>query len=415
MFQSRSAAAAQKTAVASQASAPAMQVRQSGLAPASNKVNIVVPKSALPAAPFSSSSGYIDFEIPNTTGKLVDVQAEWTLAFSSADASGTDVAVMPTPFFTQKVEILYDGESVETVEAQEAFQESIVWTTDQEYALNRTRWNISSAGNLNAAFNVAANATVTKTWYQPLNANFLMRMEPYIRGFTGVWTFRMHFAPNIVATAYKTGTAVASAVSVSLAQGGLRLFTTEAALSREQEAALVQSHIRGSQYKTITRSKWQSGTLPSVSNASLTSVQITGFKGSDSAAILVYLQKANPTLAAQLQHPQISQFQIKDAAGSEKTKLLPEAVIQQLESKQISTNSVSFSSNTNNLLWSFCSHLGTALKEGRFLGRDVLSGSEFVLVQPVSAQTDVLLYVVSYDYATLVVQGGRAQLIKKLT
>ena len=55
MFQSRSAAAAQKTAVA-QAPAP-VQVRQSGLAPASNKVNIITAKSALPAAPFSSSSG----------------------------------------------------------------------------------------------------------------------------------------------------------------------------------------------------------------------------------------------------------------------------------------------------------------------------------------------------------------------
>lgn len=181
MFQSRSAAAAQKTAVA-QAPAP-VQVRQSGLAPASNKVNIITAKSALPAAPFSSSSGYIDFEIPNTTGKLVDVQAEWTLAFSSVDASGTDVQAMPTSFFTQKVEILYDGESVETVEAQEAFQESIVWTTDQEYALNRTRWNISSAGNLNAAFNVAANSTVNKTWYQPLNANFLMRWSRTLRDF----------------------------------------------------------------------------------------------------------------------------------------------------------------------------------------------------------------------------------------
>jgi hypothetical protein len=136
----------------------------------------------------------VTFDIPKTIGKLADLQAEFSITFSTADASGADIAVVPSPFFVSAYEILYDGAVMETVEATESFRESLQWVDDQTASLASASWNLNpSTGGFVSAFNLAnASATSARTWYLPLNSNHLLHMSPFVKGIDTQFSIHQH-------------------------------------------------------------------------------------------------------------------------------------------------------------------------------------------------------------------------------
>ena len=377
-----------------------------------SKISLVQPVGAINSNPWGGSNPFIDFQLPNTLGKLIDCEAELTMTFTTTDASGVDVIVPPTAFLVQKVDVLYAGNSVEPVEAPEIFTEACLWRDSDSLASNAERWNLTREGGVTPSFNVTPSAPASKTFYLPLGrGNFLANLQPYVRGFSGIWTYRIYFASSAVISCFQSGTTTPSTVSVSLPK--IQLYATESILSAAADAALMQAHHSATMYKTIVRSKVTGGSIASMSSSNTTQVQLSGFNGNQSAALVMYLQPTNPTIREQLTHADISLFQLKSEGGQEITIPLPKAVFRKAEAHQLPQNAASQANPTNNVLMSFCSNLNSVVESGKYLAHRELSGRETVHIQPATTLSNVVPVFVSYDYATLSVAGGKPSLLRK--
>ena len=242
------------------------------------KVTQIVSRSSLPSLPFAggSSPAQVEFDIPQSIGRLTDLQAEFTITFSTADVSGCTIQTVPSAFLVSKVEILYGPNVLETVDAAEIWNESCQLIDDNQFALKRAQWNISSTGGFNTAFSLATEAvTSQKIYYLPLNANFFVRMAPYVKGFKGRWSVRLTLNTDITVTTYKVGTTTANTAVVTL--DNLRLFATEQYLGDAAEAAQMAAHERGCLYKCLLRKKFQSGVYTTIPNTSETSCPIMSY------------------------------------------------------------------------------------------------------------------------------------------
>lgn len=376
------------------------------------KISVIQQQGATPANPFGGSKPHIDFQLPRTIGKLIDTDAEFTLTFSTTDSDGCDVVVPPSAFLVDKIDVLYNGNSVEPIDADVIFQEGMLWRGSDSLAANAPRWNITSSGGLTSSFNVTTAAPVTKTFYLPLGrANFLAGLQPYLKGFEGVWTYRIYFASSIVVSCNKTGTGTASSVSVALPK--IQLYATEAVLSPAAEAALAQAHAHATMYKCVVRSKVTAQSFASMSNAGTSQVQLAGFSENESAGFITYLQNNNPTIAQMMTHNKIASWQLKDERGNEITIPLPEQVYLKAASTQVPQNVASVTNPTLNVLHSFCSNLNSVLETGKYGAHRKLTGRETVYIQPSSSLTNVTPVFVSWDYAVLSVAGGRPSLQRK--
>ena len=398
-----------------QAASPAVHNGVTWNAPAAApKISLVQQQGATPSNPFGGSNPYIDFQLPRTVGKMTDCDAEFTLTFTTTDPSGCDVVVAPSSFFVQKVDVLYNGNSVEPVDADVIHQEAILWRDSDSLAANASRWNIQSSGALAPSFNVTPSAPVTSTWYLPLGrGNFLSGLQPYLKGFEGVWTFRLYFASSIVVSCYTTGTRTASACSVALPK--IQLYVTEAVLSAAAEASLAQSHQSATLYKTVVRTKVTGQSFASMSNAGASQVQLAGFSENESAALITYLQSNNPTIPQMMAHNEIATWQLKDERGNEITIPLPEAVYLKSASLQVPQNLAVIANPTYNVLHSFSSNVNSVLETGKYAAHRKLTGRETVFIQPAAALSNVTPIFVSFDYAVLSVAGGKPSLQRKAT
>jgi len=378
-----------------------------------SKISLVQPVGAINSNPWGGSHPFIDFQLPNTIGKLTDCEAELTMTFTTTDASGVDVTVPPTAFLVQKVDVLYAGNSVEPVEAPEIFTEACLWRDSDSLAFNAARWNLTREGGVAPSFNVTSGAPVTKVFYLPLGrGNFLANLQPYLRGFSGIWTYRIYFATSAVISCFQTGSSTSSSL-LSVGLPKIQLYATESVLSAAADAALMQAHHSATMYKTIIRSKVTTGNIVSMSSSNTTQVQLSGFNGNQSAGLVMYLQPSNPTIREQLTHADISLFQLKGEGGQEITIPLPKAVFRKAEAHQLPQNAASQANPTNNVLMSFCSNLNSVIESGKYLAHRELSGRETVHIQPASTLSNVTPVFVSYDYATLSVAGGKPSLLRK--
>jgi len=397
------------------ASAAPAQIATAGAIPAAAatmpKVTLVVARSALPTNPFNNGTPFqVEFELPASLGKLTDTVAEFSMTFSTADASGCDITVVPSAFFVNTLEVLVGGQPQEVIESPELFVESAQWCLDNTLALNAAMWNINgSTGGLAPSFNLAnAAATASKVWYLPLNGNFFSRMAPYVKGITDKISFRLTLAPSITSSVYKTGTSTASSCSIQLTN--LRLFCTDEYLGDQGEAAQAQAHQRGVQYKSVIHGKFQTNTFSSIPNTADLQVQLTSLKH-DTAAIVVSVRKNSPAVGDVLTHYELSSLGLLDDKGNQLYLTLPAKVIEHRGSTQVPISAVMVNNSpSNNYILGFGRSLQSVLESGRFVGGLTFTSQESVVLRPVASLTDCKVYAVSYDYVTVAVQGGKLSL-----
>lgn len=417
MFRGRASQQAQAQATASipQQVATATVLGHQGPVVVSNpKLSQITSLAAIPSLPFSGGSQQsVEFFFPTTIGKLKDLVAEFRIIFSTADVSGVDITVMPTPFFVNSVEILCNNQTMESVESSEIWTETAQWLSDQELALQRTPYNISSTGGVASSFNLASEAaTSTKTWYLNLNSNFFVRLQPYLKAFNvDKWSIKLNLATSITSSVKKTGTATNSTCVATL--DGLRLIATEHVLSRAEEAREMANHARGIQYSGLIRTKFTSAPYATMSNTVDTSVQLTSLTAA-SAGVVYYVRKNVEANSDKLLGFELSTLGLRDGGNTELIITLPGRVWERGQSSQVPVSSVMINSSpSNKYLLSNCSKFQSVLESGRFQGAFPFTGLEQVQIRPAAALTDVRVVAVSYDHCLLNVQNGRCALNKR--
>jgi hypothetical protein len=412
--QNAAAASASAAAVVNQVAQATTSAHSTPVTVSSPKMSQITSLAAVPTLPFAGGSPQnVEFFFPTTIKKLRDLVAEFKITFSTADASGVDITVMPTPFFVRSVEILCNNQTLETIEAAEIFTETCQWISDQTLALQRTPYNISATGGIASSFNLAsASATSQKTWYLSLNSSFFVRMEPYLAGFNvDKWSIKLNLATSITSSVKITGLNTNSTCVATL--DGLRLIATEHVLSRDAEAREIRAHESGVQYNGLIRTKFVSAPYASMSNLVDTSVQLSSLTAA-SAATVFYIRKNVEAITDQLTHYELSTLGMRDAGNSELVITLPAKVWERSAVSQVPVSSVMINSSpSNSYLLSNCSRLQAVLDSGKFGGGFPYTGLEQVQLRPVAALSDVRVVAVSYDYCVLSVQNGRCVLNKR--
>lgn len=412
------------------------------------KENLVLCQTSVPSSAFGGAGTaqyQIEFVVPKHLGKVVDAQFNFQLKFTGAgDCSGS---VMPTTFFCDAIETLYNGQVVERVEREELHQETVQYLTDQELNQVADRLNIdATTGGLNEW---GFNASATKSFWLPMWATVFGSAQPYVRGFSGEWRFRLFLTPNIWSTA--TG---APPPGVSVAVENIYLYCTEAQLQPGVESALNNAHASGCIYRSVIRNKWTKGET-SLAAGQEYQQTLTAFN-TDSAALNLYV-KPNASFPRQyIQKLEIankdditSYVQLRDAANGELTIQLPpnEVVVKTnlfVPMPSVYKN-ITMLSNTGAgalvpvaesanpakgsiqkfYLFPFCPSIQKVLDEGHVGGGYLLTGQERIVIKPQTtlnnaltstgstgvpsggSATGVQVCVVSYEYAKLSCQGGQ--------
>ena len=412
------------------------------------KENLVLCQTSVPTSAFGGAGTaqyQIEFVVPKHLGKVVDAQINFQLDLAIAGGGGSGpVAIMPTTFFCDAIETLYNGQVVERVEREEIHQETVQYLTDQELNQIADRLNVdATTGGLNS---FQFNTSCTKSFWLPLWACTFGSAQPYVRGFSGEWRFRLFLTPNIWATA--TGAAPAS---VSLSVKNIYLYATEAQLQPGVESALNNAHASGCLYRSVIRNKWTKGETQLAAGQEYQQT-LTAFN-TDSAALNVYV-KPNASFPRQyIQKLELgdkddvtSFIQIRDAANGELTIQLPpnDVVIRTnlyvpfpsvYKNVTMLTNAGAGNTITGAdpaagsiqkfYLFPFCPSIQKVLDEGHVGGGYLLTGQERIVIKPQTTlnnaltstgscavpgggtATGVQVCCVSYEYAKLSCQGGQ--------
>lgn len=377
--------------------------------PTLNKVHQVVCKSATPQYPFSGNQSQVTFELPHNFGKLIDTLCQFDITTATSDADGANVVICPSLFFASRIEVMYDGQVLETIEAAELYNESLQWVSQEEFDHLRNAVNVAANGSFNAPLALPANGSVTNTWFLPLNSSMLGTIQPYLKGFSGTWSIRLTLQTNITVSSVKPSTSTSNSGSIENKLENIQLLCVEANQSDQGEAALAAAHQRGASYRTVLRNKFVSPTLTTLYNNAEYQQTLTAFS-SDSAGINFYIRDSVESLSSVLEHYPIASIQLRDSTGSEITIALNGNYIKTfLTPRQCPTPGVIIN-QVNDYLFSFCSNLNEVLESAKFLGGLKLSGQERVVLRPVDALQSVVIVAVSFDYAVLKVQGGKPSL-----
>ena len=184
------------------------------------KENLLLAQTSGPNNPFAGSQIQIEFELPRHLGKITDNQLNFQISFYNSTSSAVQVPVMPTTFWCDAIETLYNGNVIERVEREEIHQETVQYLTDPELQKQALRMNIDPDTGGLTTFTVPAGAgsssgVVTKSFWLPLWANCLASAQPYMRGFDGTFKYRLWLTNNIWSNS--TGTAPAG-VTFTLTQ-----------------------------------------------------------------------------------------------------------------------------------------------------------------------------------------------------
>jgi len=389
--------------------APPISYHHDGLAhsnvvPAVNKVHEILARNTVPTNPWNGALSQVEYEFPSFLGKVVDNVLYFDVTLSTSDAGGGTVQLSPTTQWFSRIEILYNSQVVETVEADEIHTEVVGFTTDQELALIRESINVSSTGGFHSAFptSLAGNRHV---FYLPLWATTLSTIQPFVRGFADAFRVRVTFANSIVAAS--TG----DDYTIRLNQ--MKLYSTEANMSPGAISALEAAHFAGISYKTIIRNKFTKN-FPAISNGSQTNEVLTTFT-SDSAGLVVYVKPDSQVVSQSLTKDQMNTLELHDSANSQLTITLPAGLIEAfIMPTQVPLNSNVTNNGSNSIyIFPFVPNLMKVIEKGEVSGGLTLSGQERIVFQPLSnLTTPRKLSVISYEYARVDVKGKKARIIR---
>ena len=408
------------------------------------KENLVLCQTSVPTSAFGGAGTaqyQIEFVVPRHLGKVVDTQLNFQLTFNTTGGRKT-VAVMPTTFFCDAIETLYNGQVIERVEREECHQETVQYLTDQELNQVADRLNVDAdTGGLNT-FDISG--STTKSFWLPLWANVLNSAQPYVRGFSGEWRYRLFLTPNIWATSDGAPSSGVTLTQVS----NIYMYCTEAQLQPGVESALNNAHNSGCLYRTVIRNKWTKGEPQLVAGQEYQQT-LTAFN-TDSAGLSLYV-KPNPRIPREyIQKLELgtkddvsSYIQIRDAANGELTiQLPPNNVVDKtnlyVPFPSVYKNVTMLANAGQNITgadpakgsiqkfytFPFCPSIQKVVDEGHVGGGYLLTSQERVVINPaytlnnaltstgscdiVGSATGVQVCVVSYEYCKLSCQAGQA-------
>ena len=370
------------------------------------KVSILDPPSQ-PTSLWNGTSIPIEFEIPDTVGKLMD--AVLMIEVRTGATAPTSGQLPPTTHWVDSVESFLGSQMIERVVADDLLNESVLFLSDQELNTIAPLINITTGGAYRTDTFAAANTNYR--FYLPLWANSIITAQPYCKGFQSKWKFRVNFAPNF----YQSNGSTVSANAPTVVQ--LKLIIQEAALSANEEAQLDALHRGKIEYRSIRRNKhvspnkdFSAGTRPA---SEITEV-ITEFANTDSAALMVY---ARPS-GGYAQYPNSSRqgFYEIGLLDGKNTQLVPRVPGNFLEGFvmpwSVSTSTGISQSGTQLYLFPFCSNLARVLETGDVMGGLQLTGNEkIVYINEASGSSSAQIHVVSWEYMRVVVNRRASALV----
>lgn len=400
------------------------------------KQNLILAQTSVPQNAFQGSQYQIEFEIPRHLGKMLDNQLNFQITFPNASGSTLNASVMPTTFWCDAIEVLYNGNVVERVEREEIHQETSQYMTDPEFQKQARRLNLDKDTGGMSVFSVP-NGGITKSFWLPLWANCLSSSQPYIRGFDGTWKYRLWLTNNIWATG--DGLPNSGLAAPTLKQ--MYMYITEAGLQPGVESAVMSAHSQGAVYRTVIRNKWVK-TEQELAAGQEYQQTLTSFN-TDSSALVLYVRPQDAFPYQRIQKLQLgsqddfsSYVQIRDAANGELTiQLQPDEVsvdaslyvpltsVSTLPYVAATTDIVNVKGLQKFYLFPFCSNLDKVLCEGKVAGGYLLTGQERIVIKPPTTLAGALepvpapgsgfafgtggvqVCVVSYEYCKISIQN----------
>jgi len=347
----------------------------------------------------------VDFVLPNTVGKVLDLVLQIDV---TVDVSG--VYLPPTPYWFERLETSLGGSApIETVNKDEAFQESLCYLDVQEFQTIAPAVNINADGSWKTSGSGCVPVGTTR-FFLPLWSNCLMTMQPYLKGFNSEWKLRFYL--SLAAPKLAAGTGVASIT-------GLRLLITEAQLPPAIEAKLARQHMNKVTYNTINRLRHTDTKMPSA--AATSEYTLTTF-GNESAGVLCYMRAGDSsTDYTKLgKRAVFSTINFRDAQGNPyyATDLDGNYLLYFLSPWSVKEEPIANNQGKYNYLLPFSSHVGAVLTDGRDLGAYAMSGKEkavitqtatdFATIATNCGSTPVFV-AISYDYMRIKVNNGNAR------
>ena len=393
------------------------------------KQNLILAQTSVPQTAFQGSQYQIEFEIPRHLGKMLDNQLNFQITFPNTSGGALNASIMPTTFWCDAIEVLYNGNVVERVEREEIHQETVQYLTDPELLKQARRLNVDSTTGGTTTFPVP-NGGITKSFWLPLWSNCLSSAQPYIRGFDGTWKYRLWLTNNI----WATGDGLPNSGLSAPVLKQMYMYITEAGLQPGVESAVMSAHSQGAVYRTVIRNKWVK-TESSIAANQEYQQTLTAFN-TDSSALVLYVKPQDAFPLQRIQKLQIAgqddfknYVQIRDAANGELTIQLQADEVSVDASLYVPLTSVStlpFTAATTPqdvkglqkfYLFPFCSNLDKVLCEGKVAGGYLLTGQERIVINPATTLQGALtaantfgdggvqVCVVSYEYCKISIQN----------
>jgi len=364
--------------------------------PCVKKVTQVLPKTSFPKNPFNGQTFQVEFELPNTLGKVVDTVIQFDMTFSTTDTAGGSFAINPTTLWCDRVLSVLGSSELETVDSDVAHLGTLAFISNQEYEQVAKAVGASTDGNL-MSFNVTAAAPVTRTFYLPLWANALESIQPYCKGFRENWRYRLWLTPRI-------GT-YSGTTSVTVACNNMTSWVTEANLSDEADTNLRYAHKAGIVYRAVVQNKW-SVQESSISAAGEYRKPMTSLYG-DSAGLMAYVRPNSVDPADQLTKAPMQYVALLDPAGREITQRLPQELTRNFVQPDTLPLNKYINTATNPFtIIPLCSNLQEVLELGNLLGGLRMTGAEQIVFLPTVALSNVVVTVIQFGYASLTVSRG---------
>ena len=376
------------------------------------KITLLDPSSSQPSTLWNGTSVPVEFEIPNTVGKLID--AVLMIEIRTTSTAPTAGEIGPTTHWVESVESFLGSQMIERVVSDDLLNEAVLFLSDQELNTVAPLVNITTAGaNTTTAFA----ASTTYRFYLPLWANAIATAQPYCKGFQSKFKYRVNFAPQFFTAG---GASLAANTTPTISQ--VKLIVQEAALSPNEEAQLEALHRSKIEYRTIRRNKHVSTTKDfTAQSASEITELMPEFANTDSAGLLVYARPGG----AYNQYANVARFEMYEIGlmDSKNTQLVPRVPGQYLEGFvnpwSVATSTGISQANTNIYLFPFCSSLQRVLETGDVLGGYVLTGNEkltyinraAVGTLNLAQKANVQIHVESFEYCRIVVNRNASALI----
>lgn len=284
-----------------------------------------------------ATNSFTDFLLDPTLGYVSDITLRVALGFSD---TAHLPSVVPTPFFTQRVEIWSpDNTLVETVYPEQIYTRAVATLWDQDRTLVANSYNMNADGsqrnryengagagaNTYAAW--LANNTVIPTAASPSQAVYVspstylyvpltdtcLRAGIFLAGYSGQWKVRVYWAQNIISQLQVDPSGAGYAQSITVNQP--TLVVEEDTVDPVTFNSVLKAHREGVIDTTvIVQERMQIINNSTFANNTIQTFYLTGFRNK-CAGMMVHFQPPNPANDRILQRLSFSQLQFLDARG----------------------------------------------------------------------------------------------------